>query len=117
MQTMQADPGVGWEKDNESFTVHTANYHINNFYRVNDRVQKVYSCCVDPDFFFHKCEFITANNVKGSVVWWPMSKKAGISVCINGQKNVCWYDYHVDPRGQLILQNRSCLKNPYSCSN
>ena len=117
-QAKQADSGdhaSGWESDNESFTKRTADLHLKNHYRINDTIQRVYNCCTDTDFFTRRCEFMTTGKIKGAVLWSPFNKQATITVCIKGQRLLCWYDYFVRG-GQLYLRHKKCLNKTSPCN-
>jgi hypothetical protein len=109
------DPATGWEGDNESFTKRSAELHLKNHFRLNDTIKQVNNCCVDPDFFTRKCEFVTSGNLKGAVLWSPLNKQATIMLCIKGQRHICWYEYFIQ-KGQLHLRHKKCLKKPTPCS-
>jgi hypothetical protein len=115
-QAMQADPGIGWERDNESFTKRSAELHLKNHYRINDTVQQIINCCVDTDFYSRRCDFITTKNIKGTVMWSQLTKHVTILLCIDGKKSICWYNYFIS-KGQLNLRHIKCLKQSGKCNS
>lgn len=112
--SMEGDVASGWEADNESFTKRSAEVYLKDM-KSRDTIQKITNCCIDPDFFMRKCEFVTAKNIRGKVLWMPFNKQVIVYACINGQKIICWYDYFVRA-GKLVFRNKKCLSKKIACS-
>ncbi len=113
---VNGDPASGWEGDNESFTKRSTEFHLKNHYRITDSVQKISDCCTDIDFYIRRCNFITTGNIRGAVLWSPLTKQVTILICIKGKKSICWYNYYVH-KGQLYLRHLKCLKQAGSCNS
>jgi hypothetical protein len=105
----------GWDADNESMAKRAAEIHLRQTYHLNTSIQRIYDCCTDPDFLVRSCRFDTVNRVQGSVMWLPDTKQVGISACVNGIHQPCWYEYFVDLQGKLQLRNPRCIQKPAPC--
>lgn len=105
----------GWEGDNESFTVRSVLIHLKTHHQITDEISRVLNCCVDPDFFIRRCDFVTKRKITGSVLWSPLSKTVTIITCINGRKTICTYNYTV-LNSQLILKHKNCYLKKLTCS-